>query len=103
MSIVRWDEQLEPFPSRDHRRRYSRTRQGTSIESLADLPSSAIPVDVLRRICEQCAINDIEYFDPVLCDGVRRSPMVDDLRISVIRLDARTLVEIRWISGLQPT
>ncbi|CAF5148913.1 unnamed protein product, partial [Rotaria magnacalcarata] len=26
-------------------------------------------IDILRRICDQCAITDIEYFDPVLCDG----------------------------------
>ncbi|CAF1101802.1 unnamed protein product [Rotaria sp. Silwood1] len=46
-----------------------RTRQRTSIESILDIPSSISSIDILRRICDQCAINDIEYFDPVLCDG----------------------------------
>ncbi|CAF0933796.1 unnamed protein product [Adineta ricciae] len=46
-----------------------RTRQRTLIESLTDIPSSMAPSDILHRICEQCAINDVEYFDPVLCDG----------------------------------
>ncbi len=47
-----------------------RTRQRTSIESLLDVSSSLSSIDILRRICDQCAIVDIEYFDPVLCDGV---------------------------------
>ncbi|CAF1167389.1 unnamed protein product [Adineta ricciae] len=46
-----------------------RTRQRTLIESFTDIPSSMAPSDILHRICEQCAINDVEYFDPVLCDG----------------------------------
>jgi len=46
-----------------------RTRQGTSIETLSDVHSPIIPADILRRICEECAITDVEYFDPVLCDG----------------------------------
>ncbi|CAM2706512.1 unnamed protein product [Rotaria socialis] len=46
-----------------------RTRQQTSIESLLYIPSTCSSIDILRRICEQCAITDIEYFDPVLCDG----------------------------------
>ncbi|CAF1047508.1 unnamed protein product [Adineta steineri] len=47
-----------------------RTRQRTLIESIFDIHSSSTANDILRRICEQCAITDIEYFDPVLCDGV---------------------------------
>jgi hypothetical protein len=50
-----------------------RTRQRTAIEFLTDVHSSTPPIDILRRICEQCAITDIEYFDPVLCDGVIKS------------------------------
>ncbi|CAF3107331.1 unnamed protein product [Rotaria socialis] len=46
-----------------------RTRQGTSIESISDIHSSCTPFEILRRLCEQCSITDIEYFDPVLCDG----------------------------------
>ncbi|CAF2127795.1 unnamed protein product [Rotaria magnacalcarata] len=46
-----------------------RTRQQTSIESLLDISSTCSSIDILRRICDQCAITDIEYFDPVLCDG----------------------------------
>ncbi|CAF1628257.1 unnamed protein product [Rotaria magnacalcarata] len=46
-----------------------RTRQGTSIESISDMHSSCTPFEILRRLCEQCSITDIEYFDPVLCDG----------------------------------
>ncbi|CAF0742340.1 unnamed protein product [Rotaria sordida] len=46
-----------------------RARQRTSIESLLDIPSSLSSIDILRRICDQCGITDIEYFDPVLCDG----------------------------------
>ncbi|CAF1197303.1 unnamed protein product [Adineta steineri] len=46
-----------------------RTRQRTLIESIFDIHSSSTANDILRRICEQCAITDIEYFDPVLCDG----------------------------------
>ncbi|CAF4568839.1 unnamed protein product [Rotaria sp. Silwood2] len=45
-----------------------RTRQRTSIESLLYIPSSFSSIDILRRICEQCAITNIEYFDSVLCD-----------------------------------
>ncbi len=48
-----------------------RTRQRTLIESLLNVPSAFSSMDILRRLCEQCAITDIEYFDPVLCDGVR--------------------------------
>jgi hypothetical protein len=48
-----------------------RTRQRTSIESLINVQASFSSIDILRRICEQCAITDIEYFDPVLCDGVK--------------------------------
>ncbi|CAF3368017.1 unnamed protein product, partial [Rotaria sp. Silwood2] len=40
-----------------------RTRQRTSIESLLYIPSSFSSIDILRRICEQCAITNIEYFD----------------------------------------
>ncbi|CAF0794556.1 unnamed protein product [Rotaria sordida] len=46
-----------------------RIRQRTSIETLLDIHPSCTPSDILRRICEQCAIADVEYFDPVLCDG----------------------------------
>ncbi|CAF2894408.1 unnamed protein product [Rotaria sp. Silwood2] len=46
-----------------------RIRQRTLIETIFDIHSSSTPLDILRRICEQCAITDIEYFDPVLCDG----------------------------------
>ncbi|CAF4518259.1 unnamed protein product, partial [Rotaria sp. Silwood2] len=46
-----------------------RTRHRTSIESLLDIPSSLSSIDILRRICDQCAITDIEYFDPILCNG----------------------------------
>ena len=95
-------ERARTILSCDHRLRCSRTRQGTSIESLADLPSAAIPVDVLRRICEQCAIYDVDYFDPVLCDGVRRA-MLDDLLHHRCDLDSRAVVEIRRISGLHST
>ena len=49
----------------------NRTRQRTSIESLLDVSSTLSSIDILRRICDQCAITDIEHFDPVLCDGVR--------------------------------
>ncbi|CAF0746655.1 unnamed protein product [Adineta steineri] len=48
-----------------------RTRQRTSVESLSDIPASCSSLDTLRRICDQCAITDIEYFDPILCDGTR--------------------------------
>ena len=50
----------------------SRTRQRTFIESIFDAHSSSTPIDILRRISEQCGITDIEYFDPVLCDGVNK-------------------------------
>jgi RAP1 GTPase activating protein 1 len=46
-----------------------RTRQRTSVETLYNVHSSSTPIEILRRICEQCGIQDIEYFDPVLCDG----------------------------------
>lgn len=49
---------------------FYRTRQRTSIETLSNVHSSSTPNEILRRICEQCAITDIEHFDPVLCDGV---------------------------------
>jgi hypothetical protein len=50
-----------------------RTRLRTSIESIYDIQSSSSPIDILRRICEQCSITDIEYFDPMLCDGVNKN------------------------------
>jgi hypothetical protein len=46
-----------------------RTRQRTSIEIISNIHSSSTSMEILRRICEQCAITDVEYFDPVLCDG----------------------------------
>ncbi|CAF0813542.1 unnamed protein product [Rotaria sp. Silwood1] len=46
-----------------------RTRLRTFIETISDIHSLSTPLDILRRLCEQCAITDIEYFDPVLCDG----------------------------------
>jgi hypothetical protein len=49
-----------------------RTRQRTSVETLYNVHSSSTPIEILRRICEQCGIQDIEYFDPVLCDGVSK-------------------------------
>ena len=49
-----------------------RTRQRTSVETLSNVHSSSTPIEILRRICEQCGIQDIEYFDPVLCDGVSK-------------------------------
>ncbi|UJR23704.1 hypothetical protein I4U23_026685 [Adineta vaga] len=48
-----------------------RTRQRTYVEQLFDIPVSCFSLDILRRICDQCALTDIEYFDPVLCDGTR--------------------------------
>lgn len=50
---------------------FNRTRLRTSIESLLDIPSSLSSIEILRRICDQCSMTDIEYFDPVLCDGVK--------------------------------
>jgi len=50
-----------------------RTRLRTSIESISDIHSSLNPIDILRRICEQCSITDVEYFDPMLCDGVKKN------------------------------
>ncbi|CAF0877590.1 unnamed protein product [Adineta ricciae] len=48
-----------------------RTRQRTFVESLFDLPSSCSSLEILRRICNQRALTDIEYFDPIFCDGAR--------------------------------
>jgi len=50
---------------------FYRTRQRTSVELLLDIPSSLSSLDILRRICDQCALSDIEYFDPVFFDGVK--------------------------------
>lgn len=78
-------------------------RQGTSIETLSEAHWPVIPADILRRICEQCAIADIEYFDPVLCDGVSQRRDQRDHIDSTSLLDARTLTEIRRISRLEST
>ncbi len=40
------------------------------MEIIPNIHSSSTSMEILRRICEQCAITDVEYFDPVLCDGV---------------------------------
>ena len=75
--------------------RSSRTRLGTTIESLSDVIVSATPIDVLRRICEQCAMTDIEYFDPVLCDGVCASEHSHVLLTTVgSPLDSRSIDEV---------
>ena len=57
----------------------SRTRRRTTMETLANVHSSSTPIEILRRICEQCAISDVEYFDPVLCDGVIKKQRRFDL------------------------
>lgn len=57
----------------------SSTRQRTTIETLSNVHSSSTPIDILRGICEQCAISDVEYFDPVLCDGVIKTTRHRDL------------------------
>ena len=49
-----------------------RTRQRTCIEYMSDVNSSS-NFNILRRICEKCGITDVEYFDPVLCDGVKNN------------------------------
>jgi hypothetical protein len=76
-----------------------RTRQRTSIESLVDVHSSIAPADILRRLCEQCSIIDIDYFDPVLCDGVCQSTSVchrhrTETHVLIELLDTRSTVEI---------
>ncbi len=58
---------------------FYRTRQRTSVELLLDIPSSLSSLDILRRICDQCAISDIEYFDPVFFDGVKIVQTEDNL------------------------
>ena len=47
-----------------------RTRQRTFVESLFDVPSSCSSLEILRRVCNQFGLTDIEYFDPIFCDGV---------------------------------
>lgn len=75
--------------------RSSRTRLGTTIESLSDVSVSATPIDILRRICEQCALTDIEYFDPVLCDGVCASEHCHAFVMKVgSPLDSRSIDEV---------
>ncbi|CAF0724252.1 unnamed protein product [Didymodactylos carnosus] len=47
-----------------------RTKQQTYIQTISDTNSS-VGLKILNKICENCDINDVDKFDPILCDGAQ--------------------------------